>query len=257
MRDDRTAIDALRRDPSHAAVLMDFDGTLSEIVDHPDDAVPVPGVVELLHRLVGAYGRVGIVSGRPITFLRDRLPVDGLALVGQYGLERWIDGSVVIDDAARPYAAAVAAAADQAATALPGVYVERKGAIALTLHWRTRPDLGARAEEWARGRAAELGLGTYPTKMAVELRPPVAIDKGHGVEALATGMRTALFAGDDHGDLSGFGALDRMVGLGVLDAAIKVAVYSAEAPAELIANADMTVDGPRSLTELLATLVEN
>ncbi len=93
--------------------------------------------------------------------------------------------------------------------------------------------------------------------MAVELRPPVAIDKGHGVERLATGMRTALFAGDDHGDLSGFAALDRMVGLGVLDAAIKVAVYSAEAPAELIADADLTVDGPRSLTDLLASLVKN
>ena len=35
---------------------------------------------------------VGIVSGRPVEFLRTHLPVPGLALVGQYGLERWVGG---------------------------------------------------------------------------------------------------------------------------------------------------------------------
>lgn len=248
------ALKVLDQDPARTAVLTDFDGTLSEIVDHPDDAIPAPGVVDLLARMVRRFGRVGVVSGRPVAFLHDRLPVPGLTLVGQYGLERWVDGAVAVDAAARPYAAAVAAVARDAEDALPSVYVERKGEIAVTLHWRTRSDLGGAAERWARARAAELGLVTYPTKMAIELRPPVDVDKGRAVEGLADGMAVACFAGDDHGDLSAFAALDRLVDRGLLTAAVKIAVASAEAPAELLARADLVVDGPAAMVQAFGEL---
>jgi trehalose 6-phosphate phosphatase len=35
------------------ALCLDFDGTLAPIVDDPDQARPLPGVVELLTRLAG------------------------------------------------------------------------------------------------------------------------------------------------------------------------------------------------------------
>ena len=43
--------------------------------------------------------------------------------------------------------------------------------------------------------------------MAVELRPPVAIDKGDAVRALVEGFDVGAFAGDDTGDLPAFAAL--------------------------------------------------
>lgn len=226
------------------AVLMDFDGTLSAIVDHPDDAVALPGVPEVITRLSSLVARVGIVSGRPVEFLRRAVPVDGLALVGQYGLERWEGGRVVVDSRAQQYAAPIAGVADAADAEFPGLFVERKGTVAVTLHWRTTPVLGDRARAWADAAAAAHGLAIYPTKMAVELRPPLPVDKGNGVELLATGMGAALFAGDDHGDLSGFDALDRMTANGTLADVLRVGVRSAEEPAELIARADVLVDGP-------------
>ena len=244
------------RDPEHTALLMDFDGTLAEIVDHPDDAVPRPEVADLLTLLVSRFARVGIVSGRPVGFLRNRLPVEGVELVGQYGLEHWGDSEVVVDVAARPFAAAVAEVARRAEVQLQDVFVERKGEIAVTLHWRTHEEQASAVTEWAQGTAAELGLTTYPTKMAVELRPPLDVDKGRAVGRLAEGMRVVMFAGDDHGDLSGFAMLDRMVHDGALDAGIKVAVHSVEAPAQLIARADLTVDGPAAMVALLAELAE-
>ena len=60
------------------------------------------------------------MSGRPVEFLRTHLPVPGLALVGQYGLERWVGDHVEADPRVEPFLAAVAEAADRADAELPG-----------------------------------------------------------------------------------------------------------------------------------------
>ena len=242
-------------DPAHAAIVMDFDGSLAEIVDHPDDARPLDGVVGMLHALVARFGRVAIVSGRPVSFLRAALPVDGLDLIGQYGLERAVGDEIVVDERALGYAEAIAAVADAAEAELGDVFVERKGSVAVTLHWRTCAERGRNAESWAHRAAAAHGLTEYPTKMAVELRPPVAVDKGSAVEQLCAGMDAALFAGDDHGDLSAFAALARLRSAGAIGHAVRIGVRSAEAPAELLETADVVVDGPVGLLELLTGLV--
>ena len=242
-------------EPAHAAIVMDFDGSLAEIVDHPDDARPLDGVVGVLEELVARFGRCAIVSGRPVSFLREALCVNGLDLVGQYGLERMVGDEIVVDERARPFADAILAVADAADAELGDVFVERKGSAAVTLHWRTCAERGPAAEVWAHEAAVTHGLTEYPTKMAVELRPPVAVDKGSAVEVLCVGMNAALFAGDDHGDLSAFAALARMQAAGILRQAVRIGVRSAEAPAELIDAADVVVDGPAGLLELLAGLV--
>jgi trehalose 6-phosphate phosphatase len=79
-------------DPRSAAVVTDFDGTLAPIVDDPARARALPAAVSALRDLAGRFGLVGVVSGRPVDFLRAQLPIDGLTLVGQYGLERLVDG---------------------------------------------------------------------------------------------------------------------------------------------------------------------
>ena len=249
------AVRTLGDDPAATALVMDFDGTLSDIVARPDDAGPRPEVVPLLHRLADRFGLVGVVSGRPVEFLSAHLPVPGLALVGQYGLERSEGGAAVADPRVEPFLAAVATVADRADAELPGVLVERKGAIAVTLHWRTDQELGASGRDWADRVAAETGLALYPTRMAVELRPPIGVDKGDAVATLVESYRVAMFAGDDHGDLAAFDALDRLRRTGALEAAVRVAVRSPEEPAELLARTDVAVDGPVGFVGMLAALV--
>jgi trehalose 6-phosphate phosphatase len=80
-------LEPLARDPSRAALVVDFDGTLAPIVDHPDDARALPAALDVLAALVVELALVGVVSGRPVDFLRDRIGIDGVRLVGQYGLE--------------------------------------------------------------------------------------------------------------------------------------------------------------------------
>jgi trehalose 6-phosphate phosphatase len=58
--------------------------------------------------------------------------------------------------------------------------------------------------------------------------------------------------GDDRIDLPGFDALDALDADGVHT--LRVAVDSPEVPTELIERADLVVDGPRAVVELLARL---
>ena len=164
MLDVAAMIDALVERPSETVILFDYDGSLAPIVDRPEDAVPLPAAIDALGRLVGRVGRVGIVSGRPVEFLRAsgcRCP--DLVFAGLYGMELMVDGERRVDPRVVPFEAAVAAAADEADDALPGMVVERKAGVSVTLHWRMQPD---RADE-VLGVAADLasrhGLAQWRT----------------------------------------------------------------------------------------------
>ena len=249
------ALDALIETPARTALLMDFDGTLAAIVDHPGAAAPVPGVVPLLRSLVARFGVVGIVSGRPVAFLREALPVDGLAFVGQYGMEHWDGTQVVVDQRTASYHALIAEVGDRAVAEFPTVLVERKGEVAVTLHFREHPDLEHHVRRWADVTATEMGLVPYPTRMAVELRPPIRVDKGEAAAGLVAGMEAAMFAGDDHGDIAAFDALDALRAGGALARVVRVAASSLEAPIELVRRADLVVDGPAGVVEFLTQLI--
>jgi trehalose 6-phosphate phosphatase len=237
-----------------AAFLVDFDGSLAPIVDDPDTAAALPEARDALAALVGQVALVAVVSGRPVAFLRDALRIDGITYVGQYGLERWDGEKVVGDPRVEPYLDAVEEIAAAATGELPGVLIERKNGLAVVLHWRQHPELGAGAQAWAARATAGTGLELHPARMAVEIRPPVPLDKGDVVRGLCDGYAAAAFAGDDAGDLPAFAALERLVADGRLGDAVRIGVASPEGPPELMARADVTVDGPPGLAALLREL---
>lgn len=243
---------AARRDPTGTALVVDFDGTLAPIVEDAAAARPHVAVPELLTRLHDRLGRVAVVSGRPLAFLDDVVP-EGLDLAGLYGLEARVDGvrhdhpqagnwREVLDDVA----------ARAGARAPEGVVVEHKG-LSITLHYRTVPEAAGATEAYARDEARRTGLEARPARKSWELHPPIAVDKGTAVRALADDYRVVVVAGDDQGDLPAFVALDDLDAIGVTT--LRVAVASAEAPRELLDRADVVVDGPEGLVDLLRELL--
>jgi trehalose 6-phosphate phosphatase len=244
-------VKALAADPAHTALLLDYDGSLAPIVPHPADAVPLPGTVELLDALAARLGRVGVVSGRPVDFLTRMVPSRRITLVGLYGLEWTTDGQIVVDERALVYVDAIAEATAEAERRWPELLIERKGAVAVTVHWRSAPEFGDRVAAEVDALADRLGLEVYPSRKARELRPPIGVDKGRAVERLVDGMATVAFAGDDAGDVPAFAALDRLRADGRLAHTFRIAVMSPEVPDEVLRGSDLVVEGPPGLRDLL------
>jgi trehalose 6-phosphate phosphatase len=161
-------------------------------------------------------------------------------------------GAVVVSPLAERWRPVVAAETSAAAAGAPaGVEVEGKG-LSVTLHWRQAPA----SEGWCRRFAVDAerraGLVVQPGRMAVELRPPVALDKGTVVARLAPGHGAVAAFGDDVGDLPAFAALTVLGRSGV--AVARVVVADPETPAEVRAAADVVVEGPGGAAEVLGLL---
>ncbi|MDQ2754828.1 MAG: trehalose-phosphatase [Actinomycetota bacterium] len=233
--------------------MSDFDGTLAPIVDEPDQAVALGGVVDALGELTEHFPLVGVISGRPVAYLLERLaPAPKVTLVGLYGLERASHARVDQLPAAGGYREKVEEAAVLAEKGRPeGAKVERKG-LAVTLHIRGAPSLAGWMEATAATVSDATGLVAYPGRQSVELRPPVDADKGTVLTELADSYQSVCFIGDDKGDLPAFAALAALRGRGVTTVA--VAVTSPEMPPELAVAADVTVDGPEGVLEVLRYL---
>lgn len=229
---------AVAAEPVATAILLDVDGTLAPIAPRPGDAaVPAPTRGEL-RRLLGRYGLVACISGRPSEDARRVVGVPELTYVGEHGLELALD------------APAWSGRLGEFARAA-GREAERKP-LSLTFHYRGEPDEEAAVAELEALAQRALAAGLRPRfgRKVLEIRPPVEADKGTAVRALLSsrGLRRALYAGDDATDLDAFRALEH------LELGVRVAVASEEAPASLGAAADLTVAGPPELLELLRRL---
>jgi trehalose 6-phosphate phosphatase len=246
--------------PEVAGLFLDFDGTLSEIVHLPWEARPVPGIPELLETIATRFGLVAIVSGRSAHQLLEWLG-SNVEIWGVHGAERTIDGSVVLSDRAAAYAELMHQVKTEAEAAvaeldLPGVVIEDKG-VMVGLHFRAAAHVEAARialDAVAERLSSRHGLLRAGGRLAFELRPPVEFSKAAVVleRSRELGLRAAAFVGDDRVDLPGFDALDILGDEGV--ATLRVAVDSEEAPPELIARADLVLEGPSAVKEWLASL---
>lgn len=226
--------------------MLDFDGSLAAIAARPEDARPVEGAREALVALIGRYRVVAILTGRRSEEVAGLVDVPGLRYYGLYGME----------EAAPELLTAVASLAEAAAAAVPGAWVEDKRA-SIAVHYRQATDpAGARVAlvRSLREVASSAGLEVVQGKMVVELVPAGRPRKGGAVERVVGehALRAALFAGDDEADLDAFAALDRLGSNGLL--AVKVAVRGDETPPSLLESADVVVEGPEGLVELLRQL---
>jgi trehalose 6-phosphate phosphatase len=129
--------------------------------------------------------------------------------------------------------------------------LEDKGA-SVTLHWRQAPLAEPFARQLLEEISQQYGLELRWGKSCGELMPKDSPDKGRALTELAQGTQVLIYAGDDLGDLAAFHAMDEMSSR--LSATCKIAVDSPEAPAELLAEADLIVDGPVGLKGVLDTL---
>jgi len=208
------------------AVFLDYDGTLTPIVEDYTQAV----LSEEMRRAVAALARVctvAIVSGRDLAAVRDLVGLDSLFYAGSHGFE--IGGPEGWHDAIEKGAEALPALAQAERTLreelgrIPGHAVERKR-FSIAIHYRRATATDAERIEQVVDRVAaghpQLRKGRG--KKVFRLQPDVDWDKGHAVSWLLERLGldrpeiVPLYVGDDVTDEDAMQALsDR--GIGIVD----------------------------------------
>ena len=250
----RRACTALSHRPR--GLVADVDGTLSPIVERPEQATVPPAVLRALARPVRSMDLVALLSGRSVAQLQSMVPIDGLVLVGNHGLEwRLGDGALVLPEA-EAHIPNMAAARDWLMNELQsaGLLVEDKGPT-LAIHYRLspQPEAARRAILSALGRCPfAKTLKITEGRKVVNVLPPVRADKGTAVERLVRlhGLRSVVYLGDDTTDLDAFRSLRALEESEELRAVV-VAVVSPEAPVELLHEADFTLNGVGDVARFL------
>ena len=211
------ALDAIlaRLRGRQTALFLDYDGTLTPIVERPEDALLSEGVRTLLGRLARRW-RVAIVSGRDRQVVERLVGLAGLAYVGSHGLDiAGPAGSGIHHQVAQDFLPTLDAAERALRARLTGVegaLVERKR-FTVAAHYRRVAEHQRRAVAAAvdEVRGAHPRLRKESGKAVFELRPDIDWDKGKAVlwllDALAPAQAVPVYVGDDLTDETAFTAL--------------------------------------------------
>lgn len=248
-------LDNVRHDPKSVAIFSDFDGTLSHLIDNPGDVVPVDGVVEVMNKLSESFGTVGVISGRPVSFV-SRFFEDPIVISGLYGIEHRSTAGLVIHPEAQAWSPVLNTVIADSIERFGVDVVEDKG-LSITLHYRNQPaDVGKAVEQWAEHVADEHGLHARSAKKSVEIHPAIERNKADAISDMLNGLNAAIYFGDDVGDLPAFELLTTVVEDGTLKAGATVLVNGSETPAELQGSTTDEVSSPEQVLQVLADILE-
>jgi alpha,alpha-trehalase len=239
---DRISREAAGKTP---AIFLDYDGTLSPIVESPDLAVMAEDMREAVIAL-SRHCPVGIISGRDLGDVQDKVGIDTIVYAGSHGFDISGPKGLQVEDTVGeeflPALDKAETALSQKLGALPGLLVERKK-FAIAIHYRrVDPEKVERVEavvdEVAAGHPE---LRKSYGKKIFELQPKTDWHKGKALFSLLRTLKLdrqdvlPFYIGDDVTDEDAFRALKgRGIGIVVRDRPYETAAaYSLEDPDEV------------------------
>ena len=212
------------RDARRILLLTDYDGTLTPIVERPELANLPESTRLMLEALAQRYDfTVGVISGRALADLKDKVGISGIIYAGNHGLEIEGPGISFVNPVAeelRPILRVMHYVLSRTLGKIRGVLVENKG-LSLSVHYRLVGE--RRAGEVERivkkvvGGAEAAGQAKITSgKKVYEVRPSVTWDKGKAVKLLMKkygkgGRKSGLlpiYIGDDLTDEDGFRVIE-------------------------------------------------
>src|SRR5215212_169474 len=199
------------------AVFLDYDGTLTPIVDRPEDAVISQGMRNAVRRLAQRCP-VCVVSGRDRRVVQELIGLDDLIVAGSHGFDIWSPEGAIERGEGTEFEvllAEVKARLHEELDPIEGALVEPKRS-SVAAHYRLVGD-----EERPRVKeVVEMILAEYPDelkvtpgKMVYEIQPKLDWDKGKAGLYLLEVLRldrddvVPLYLGDDITDEDAFEAL--------------------------------------------------
>jgi trehalose 6-phosphate phosphatase len=201
------------------AVFLDYDGTLTPIVQRPELAV----LAEAMRRTVSelaAHCTVAVISGRDLADVRRLVSIDSIYYAGSHGFDiAGPKGRHLEHEQGTEFLPAIERAEEMLRTRLQGILgalVERKK-FSVAAHYREVPEEKVAAVEDAVDHvvAAERGLRKSAGKKVFEVQPRIDWNKGKALLWLLGALELdrpdvlPFYIGDDLTDEDAFRALDR------------------------------------------------
>lgn len=207
------------------AIFLDYDGTLTPIVDRPEDARISPSMRRTVQDLTERLP-VCVVSGRDRPMVQELMGLNNLIVAGSHGFDIWSpDGGTIEREEGADFTTLLAAVTDQLREELAtieGALIEPKKA-SVAIHYRLvapeqHPQIAAMIQGILAAHPEELKV--TPGKMVYEIQPKLDWDKGKAVLYLLEALHLdgddvlPIYLGDDITDEDAFRALkDRGIGL--------------------------------------------
>jgi trehalose 6-phosphate phosphatase len=241
------------------AILSDIDGTLAPIVPNPEDARISPRARDAIRQLIGQGVRVAFITGRALEKARLMVDIPEAYFAANHGLHIAAGGDTSTPEEVRRYVEwARQVIHDASRRNLPGVTIEDKGPVVAFHYRRAKSEEEARAAISAAVTASEAAahFRVQEGRKVIELRPPLAIDKGTAVGTLVRqiGAKSVLAIGDDATDLDMFRGVRDLREADIPGAS--VAVLSDEVEPLVLENADYFVRGVEGVEWLLERLAK-
>jgi len=205
--------------------LSDFDGTLAPIVERPENAEMPEETRRLLKELTHDHRFiVGIISGRALNDLKEKVGLPGIIYAGNHGFE--IEGPGIsfvnpLVDEIKPFFRVLHRILTLALSTIKGVLVEDKG-ITLSVHYRQVADDRAKEVENLVNKVIDqpISRGLFNVtkgKKVYEVKPAINWDKGKAIRLLMKrygkgGRQSGLlviYLGDDRTDEDGFQVVEK------------------------------------------------
>lgn len=207
------------------AVFLDYDGTLTPIVDRPELAIMDPAMREVVREL-STRCPVCIVSGRDRPDVQALVQLDSLIFAGSHGFDMVTpDGRSIqkgVDEAFSGLLEQVTARLHEVMDPIPGALIEPKKA-SVAAHYRLVADADRFKVEAVVNEILDrhANLKCTPGKMVWEIQPRIDWDKGKAVLYLLGALDldrpdvVPMYVGDDVTDEHAFEALGSRNGIGV------------------------------------------
>lgn len=249
--------EVLNRD--RTGLITDIDGTLSPIAPTPEAAEVLPAGREALEVLVDRIF-VAAVSGRAAEDARRMVRIEGVIYVGNHGMERWTPAGLELAPGVADYVGKMSDLLRHAEATLEvaGVIVEDKGSTG-SIHYRRCSDPEAAREailDAIAEPADEAGLVITQGRQVIEIRPPLAYDKGAAVHSLIADydLTGVFYPGDDTTDVDAFRAIQSWRSQ-TDGAGLALGVIDPETPDAVKEVADLHLAGVEDVVSFLDWLV--
>ena len=233
----------------HVLLLIDYDGTLTPIVERPELAKLSLQVKECLQNLTENPSlTLGIISGRVLEDLRERVSIKGIIYAGNHGLEIEGPGITYVNPVAKktkPFICSLCQDISRELADIRGAIIEDKG-LTLSLHYRLVDE--AQLEELNRifcniikPFVTSGKIKVSEGKRVYEVKPAVDWGKGKAIAFIAQNLKwkrepLMVFFGDDVTDYDGFRTVDDSGGISIYVAGEDtepVAQYFLDSPEEV------------------------